>query len=408
MGRFTRWAPLFATNFFGVLNNNYLRNLIVFVSISQLMQTNKGLIVTLASGLYVMPYIFFSPLGGRLAKTHRKSDIMFWSKCAELMVFILSIVGFVFQSIYLVLFCVFAVGLISTLFSPSKYGLIRDIGGNEGLSFGTGTLEMFTFLGVLIGTFIASVVSDHYSHWLLAGILITVSVLQLFTTRILSVIKETTTVIVENDTLNPIKFFVRSYQWAKTIAHANVIILGLATFWMIGNFIVMNLLVHCEKVLHLSNTQTGFIMNISGLGIGIGSLLTGLLSRKKVQLGFTPLGAIGMVASFVALYIAHPATILFSVLIFTSSFFCGMYMVPLSAWVQHCVDGRQQGDMLAYSNFVVFLLILISAGLFGPIVAWFDTETVWLLLCIIIIIVQLIMLRKTKEMGEKFITLFKR
>lgn len=408
MNKIVRWIPLFATNFLGVLNNNFLRNLVVFVSISQLMQTNKGLIVTLASGLYVMPYIFFSPLGGRLAKTKRKSQIMFWSKCAELAVFLLAIIGFYTKNIYLILFCVFAIGLISTLFSPSKYGLIRDIGGNEGISFGTGTLEMFTFLGVLIGTFVASVVSDHFSMGLFASTLLILSIMQLATTQMLSKIKETKTVEVQNETLNPLKFFIQSYKWANTIHNSNIIILGLATFWMLGNFIVMNLLIHCEKVLHLTNTQTGFIMNISGLGIGIGSMLTGLLSKKKIQLTYTPIGALGMIISFALLYFAHPEVYFFSFLIFTSSFFCGMYMVPLSSWVQHSVEGRLQGDMLAYSNFVIFLLILISAGLFGPIVAWFDTETVWLLLCIIILIVQLLMLFKVKEMNKHFNLLFRR
>lgn len=393
----TKWIPLFITNFFGVLNNNFLRNLIVFVSVTLLEQKNKELIVTLASGLYVMPYIFFSPLGGRLAKTHKKSKVMFWSKCSELIIFILACAGFFTHNIFIVLFCVFGVGLISTLFSPSKYGLIRDIGGNEGISFGTGTLEMFTFLGVLIGTFIASVVSDHYSHFLFAGILIGLSLLQLVSSHLLKNISEAKTMTIQKDTLNPALFFIQSFRWAGSIKNANIIVLGLATFWMIGNFIVMNLMVHCDRILHMTNTQTGILMNISGLGIGIGSMLTGILSHRKVQLRFTPVGGFGMVISLLLLYILKPSGITFATLIFFVSFFCGMYMVPLSAWVQHSVEGRLQGDMLAYSNFVIFLMILLSAGVYSPFVSGFDTNTVWLLMAVIILVVLAVLMIKVKE-----------
>jgi MFS family permease len=407
MNLMKKWTPLFATNFLGVLNNNYLRWVIVFLSI-RIFQQDKELMTTIAAGLYVVSYIFFSPLGGRLAKTRRKSDVMFWSKCAELIVFVLACISFTIHNIYIGLFCVFAVGLISTLFSPSKYGLIRDIGGDKGISFGTGTLEMFTFLGVLIGTFVASVLSDHYSFWLLAVTLIGFSLMQLVTSRMLGKVQETQTIEVKNDTLNPLTFVIQSFKWAKTITHSNIIVLGLATFWMIGNFVLMNLTVHCDKVLHMTNTQTGILMDISGLGIGIGSMLTGLWSRKKVQLGFTPIGAVGMILCFIILYFFRPTGIFFSSMIFFASFFCGMYMVPLSSWVQHSVEGRLQGDMLAYSNFVIFLLIFISAGIFGPFVKIFDTNALWLLLLGIVLVMQIVLLINVKEMGSKMMGLFKK
>ena len=396
-----KWIPLFATNFLGVTNNNFLKNLIIFLSITQLGQTDKGFIVTLASGLYVLPYIFFSPLGGRLAKTQRKSDIMFWSKLIELPLFVLSCIGFVLHSLYIVLFCIFAVGLISTLFSPSKYGLIRDIGGDDGISYGTGTLEMFTFLGVLIGTFAATVFSDHYNQALLFALIIAMSVMQIFFSRMLRKVPESQTISVQNDTLNPVKFLLQSFKWASSIQHANLVIMGLATFWMMGSLIVMNLTVHCDKALNMTNTQTGWVMNISSIGIGLGSILTGMFSNRKVHLGFTPIGALGMMGCFATLFLLQPSGILFSIIVSATSFFCGMYMVPLSAWVQHSVEGRLQGDMLAYSNFVIFLFILISAALFSPIISRWGTNAVWLMMLAIVAMVTAVMLMNIQQMRIK-------
>jgi hypothetical protein len=137
-------------------------------------------------------------------------------------------------------------------------------------------------------------------------------------------------------------------------------------------------------------------------------MLTGLWSRKKVQLGFTPIGAAGMILCFIILFFFRPTEIFFSSMIFFASFFCGMYMVPLSSWVQHSVEGRLQGDMLAYSNFIIFLLILISAGIFGPFVKIFDTNALWLLLLGIVLVMQIVLLINVKEMGSKMVGLFKK
>jgi MFS family permease len=400
-----KWIPLFATNFFGVMNNNFLKNLIIFLSIPLLGQKDKGLIVMLASGLYVLPYIIFSPLGGKLARINRKSNIMFWGKIAELPLFMLACLGFVFHSIYLVLFCIFAIGLISTLFSPSKYGLIRDIGGNEGVSFGTGTLEMFTFLGVLIGTFVASVFSDHYHPALLFSLLIGISILQVVVSKMLGKVTESQPLKTSDESINPVKFLNNSFKWAQTIPFCNVIILGLASFWMLGSLILMNLTVHCDKVLHMTDTQTGMVMNISSVGIGLGSILTGAMSRRKVQLGFTPIGAVGMMVCFAILFLHKPQGVAFSIVICITSFFCGMFMVPLSAWVQQSVEGRLQGNMLAYSNFIIFLFILISAGMFGPVVAKFNTNAVWLVLFFIVLLVISVLMYKVKEMKFKTLAL---
>ena len=405
----TKWLPLFFTNFLGIFNNNFLKNLICFVAILWVSRQNgnDSFVVTLASGLYVVSYIFFSPLGGRLAKTNAKKKIMVVSKMAEIPIFILGIAGFYFHSLVIVMLAIFLLGLISTLFSPSKYGLIRDIGGVEGVSFGTGTLEMLTFFGVLLGTLVASIVSDHYNIFIVAAISVVTSLITLFAISKLKV-DESEPIKNCTDTINPIKFLINSFKWAGEIKGMNFIILGLSTFWMIGNLIQMNLMVHCPKVLHMTNTQTGIVMTFAAVGIGLGAYLAGIISRGKVELGLTPIGAIGMFINLGLLYFLQPAGTTFTVLVFLSAFFCGVYMVPLSAYVQTSVEGRLQGDMIAYSNFTIFLFILISSGLFGATAKYFDTNTVFLVLVIIVSLVSLTMIRFVPDMSDKFIKLFKK
>ena len=42
-----------------------------------------------------------------------------------------------------------------------------------------------------------------------------------------------------------------------------------------------------------------------------------------------------------------------------------MFKVPLDAWIQANVKGRELGDMLAYSNLITFLFMLMASGCFG-------------------------------------------
>jgi MFS family permease len=396
----TKWLPLFATNFLGVFNNNFFKTLICLLAIKWVAKGNESLIVSLASGLYVVSYIFFSPLAGRLAKTMFKKKIIIVSRMFELALFVIGSLGFYFENVYIVMIVIFLLGLISTLFSPAKYGLIRDIGGNEGISFGTGTLEMFTFFGALFGPLLATIISDHYNFILMSGLFIIISLASIFAISRLKV-TESEPIKKCEDTIIPFVFEIKAFRFATSMKGLNLIIFGLASFWMIGSFIQMNLLVHCPKTLGMTNTQTGYVLTASALGIGLGSYLAGIISKGKIELGLTPIGGTGMTITLLLLYFLQPAGIAFGILIFFTAMFCGIYMVPLSASVQSSVEGRKQGDMLAYSNFVIFLSIFISAALFALITKNFGTNAIFIALVFLISIMTLSMLKYVPNMIQR-------
>ena len=393
----TKWLPLFTTNFLGVFNNNFFKTLICLLAIKWVAKGNESLIVSLASGLYVLSYIFFSPLAARLAKTMYKKKIIIVSRLFEFALFIIGSVGFYIENVYIVMICIFLLGLISTLFSPAKYGLIRDIGGNEGLSFGTGTLEMFTFFGALFGPLLATIISDHYNFYFMSFLFIIISLASIYSISRLKV-NESEPMKKSEDTIIPFVFEYKTFQFARSLKGLNLIIFGLSSFWMIGSFLQMTLLVHCPKTLGMTNTQTGYVLTASAMGIGLGSYLAGIISKGKIELGLTPIGGLGMAITLMLLYFLQPAGIVFGSLIFLTAMFCGIYMVPLSASVQGSVEGRKQGDMIAYSNFIVFLLIFVSAALFAAITKYFGTNAIFIALVFLIVIMTLTMLKYVPNM----------
>ncbi len=396
-----KWIPLFSTNFLGVFNNNFLKLLIITISVAWFPKDSgaDSYIVSLASGLFFVPYIFFSPLAGKLAQLMYKKKIILYSRIAEFPIYVIGALGFYIENIYVVLICIFLLGVVSTLFSPAKYGLIRDIGGNRGISFGTGAMEMLVFFGNIVGPVVASIISDHYNYHLLATILIGVSVLSFITTFLIKA-NESEPLKSSSETINPIMFLINSFKGFKVFKGMNLIVLGLGSFWMIDGMLQMNLIIHCTEILKLSNTEMSVVMSIALVGIGLGSLSSGLISKGKIELILTPIGGLGMTLFLVLVSFIQPTNIfLFSLFIFFIAMFSGIFMVPLSAYIQTKIEGRKQGDMIAYSNFVTFLMLFIGSGLFGVISSKFGTNYVFLFLLLIVVFITFSLVKFVPEIN---------
>ncbi|MDD4828422.1 MAG: hypothetical protein PHR97_07180, partial [Bacteroidales bacterium] len=149
MTRQPRWWPLFLTNFLGVLNDNYLKTLACFIAVAWVGLKYEAMLVSAAAASLVLPYVLLSPLAGRWAVIFRKIQVVRVAKFVEILIMLLATAGFILENVWIVMSCILFMGTQSCLFSPSKYGLIRDIGGQENVPFGTGNMEMVSFLGML-------------------------------------------------------------------------------------------------------------------------------------------------------------------------------------------------------------------------------------------------------------------
>jgi len=378
-----RWIPLFFMNFFAVLNDHNLKNMISFIAVIWVAEDKSELVISAAAGMLVLPYIFFSPLAGRFSKFYSKRKIIVIMKLIEIPIMIIAFTGFCLENIYIVLVAMFLMGLQSCFLSPAKYGLIRDIGGREGISFGTGAIEMLTFLGVLIGSFIGGIVADIHNDqiYYIGGILISMAVVS-WLISIMIKAKESKPIDSTNVPVDPLRFFIRSWEYAKKTKGLNNVILGLATFWLIGSLIQMNLYEHGPGFLEFSKTKTGFVLALVAVSIAAGCIVSGLLSGKKVETGMVPVGGAGLSIFTTLIFIIKPTGNLFIVFIMATAFFAGIYKVPLNSWIQDKVKGRMLGDMIAYLNFCVFCFVLISSFIFYLVATIFDTHTVFMVIAL--------------------------
>lgn len=396
-----RWLSLFVTNYLGVLNDNFLKTLACFICIAWVGREQESMVVTAASAALVVPYLIFSPLAGRLAKVCSKRKVVVWAKFCEILIMFVAAGGFLCRSTAWVLCSVLLMGLQSALFSPSKYGLIRDIGGEEGLSFGSGAMEMFAFVGILTGTLMAAFLSESVSIPVLCVILFAVALAGWLCSLTIRA-EEGAPMRESGETLNPVRFARDMYRRAGAFPGLNLVVGGLAVFWLIASMIQMTLIVYCGNELGMSDSETGLVMSLVAVGIGSGCYLSGVFSRRQVELGLVPLGGVTTGAMFLLIFFSNAGGVLFAFLAFGAAFCSGMFKVPLDAWIQANVKGREVGDMLAYSNLITFLFMLFASGIFGGIELLMETKFVFLFLGALTFLITLVLFARMKGMRECF------
>ena len=121
-----RFAPLFWSQFFSAFNENLVRNMLAMIILFKVGAEQAGPLVTLALAAFIAPSLVLSGLGGQLADGHDKARVARWLKLAEMGVQVLAALGYWFNSIAALYAALFLLGLIATLYTPIKYGILPD------------------------------------------------------------------------------------------------------------------------------------------------------------------------------------------------------------------------------------------------------------------------------------------
>jgi acyl-[acyl-carrier-protein]-phospholipid O-acyltransferase / long-chain-fatty-acid--[acyl-carrier-protein] ligase len=114
----------------------------------------------------------------------------------------------------------------------------------------------------------------------------------------------------------------------------------------------------------VDETQISYLQAAVGIGIGLGSLAAGYLSRGKIDQRLVPLGAMGMTL-FGFLVSQHDLGIwaVRADLCFLG-IFGGFYAVPVNALIQHRPSPEQKGGVIAAANLLSFIGVFLAAGVY--------------------------------------------
>ena len=363
------FIPLFVTNFLGVVNDNFLKTLASFVVIGWLADaSSQSVFMGVTAGALVLPFILFSPLADRLTALLPKVSILRLAKAAELPIVALAAVGFSCGSAAIVVGAIVLMGLQSALYSPAKYALVRDIGGERRISTGMGGMEGVTFAAVLAGTVAGSFVADLDAArpWVKDVCLFIFAALGFASSFTVRADEERNR---ELHAVNPIRFLRRAVRMTRRYEGLNAVILTLSVFWWAAAMLQMGLLVYGRRVLGLDATHTGMTLALAAVGIVAGQVAAGFIDRRFFLLGFTPLtGGVAAILLLVLFFVPMGAGA-FSAVVALLAFDFGLFKLPFDTEIQKVVKGPRLNTMLAYFNQVSFLFMLAASGVYA-LVSW--------------------------------------
>jgi acyl-[acyl-carrier-protein]-phospholipid O-acyltransferase/long-chain-fatty-acid--[acyl-carrier-protein] ligase len=356
------FSRLNATQFLGAMNDNILKLLIIFCLIGTQGADKAGVITATVGAAFVLPFLLFSAPAGCLADRLRKSRIIVAVKAVEVAVTVLAVAAFAMgwhNGLYAV---IFMMAVHSAFFAPAKYGVIPELADREQLSRANGLIESFTYLAIILGTVLASALTQIAGgrYWLAALFCLGIALAGLWSAAGMDATPRA-------DSTRTIALFpteiLRTIMAIRHDRQLMLAIIGHAYFMFVGAYAQLNLIAYGMQEMRLSEAHSGYLFLAAALGIGGGSLLAAKLSGRDVEFGIVPIGALGLTVAPILLH-AVPATMVSCLLILVLfGVSAGLFSLPLQTFIQFRAEPAKRGEVLAASSFINWVAILIASGL---------------------------------------------
>ena len=390
-----RFAPFFWTQFLGAANDNLFKfAFTVLVTYQLQLQWLPPALAGLVIGaLFILPFLLFSATAGQLADKYDKTLLIRFVKNLEIGIMLLATWGFFAVNVPALLACVFLLGLHSTLFGPVKFAYLPQHLSERELTGGNGMVEMGTFVAILLGNVVGGLliaVPAIGAHQVAMACLM-LALVGRITAQWVPASPATDAGLRIN--WNPVSETLRNLK----LAHGNVVVfrslLGISWLWFFGAVFLSNFPAFAKEVLHGNEQVASLLLVVFSLGIATGSLLCETLSRRHVEIGLVPLGALGMSVFAVDLYfasrglppsatqtitqfiaqpaltvrefVAHAPNVRVMADLALLSLFAGLYSVPMYALIQLRSQPTHRARIIAANNILNALFMIASSLLAG-------------------------------------------
>ncbi len=320
-------------------------------------------ILALAGAVFVIPFLLLASLAGSMADRYSKRFIIYFTRITEILTTCLGVLAFFFHSAWAGYSVLFLMAVQSAIFSPCKYGIIPEIVPQSKISHCNGVISATTYLAIIIGTFLASFLTEVTNkNFVIAGsFCVLVAVLGYLSS--LGIEKTKPQASRKKIAVHFIGDIVKTLKKARKRRYLFTTLVFGAYFLFVGSYTQLNIIPFTLQSLHLSDVQGGYLFLMTAIGIGIGSFFAGQLSGKEVELGFVPFAAFGIALSMFGLYffstnffVDAPCLILLGV--------CGgFYIVPVDSFIQIASPDKDRGQNVAAGNFLSFVGVIIASGL---------------------------------------------
>jgi MFS family permease len=369
-----QFGPLFGTQFLGAFNDNIFKTTLAIVmtfNAAKWTSIPAEFLAPIIGAFFIIPFFLFSGFAGELADNNDKAALSRSVKIWEIILMVISTIGFYYHSITTLLFVVFGLGLHSTLFGPIKYSIIPQHVKEEDLVSANALIESGTFAAILIGTIAGGVVSGFNYGGICVGLIgIVISVIgYLFSRHIPAappVIKDKFHWNIFKQTVNALKL-----SFDNKIVFLAII--AISSFWLYGSMIISQFPSFVTTVLLGSENTVTIMLGVFTVGVGIGSMLCGKLSDHYIKPFLIIIGAIGITIFGIDFAITGKSFISIGALLENLYFWhllidlaligiaSGIFSVPLYSIIQSESDEEYRSRIIAGNNIInAFFMVMMA------------------------------------------------
>lgn len=378
--------PLFITQFFGAFNDNLMKAFVVVMIAYSVWNTGSlepEVIVSMAAGLFILPFVIFCPMAGSITDKYDKALILQRIKIAEILIVIAAIFTIYLESTLLAMIVLLALGTQSAFFSPGKFSILPQHLTKEELIGGNGLISTGTYLAILAGTIFGTIIAlKPFDKEIVSALLMACAVI-----GYLASLKIPPAPPQKDDAklnLNPFSAAFQTLKYAYLRPDGIFwAILSVSWFYFVAGTIHSQFPNFVKQSLNADTAVLTTFMITFSLGIAIGGLLNNRLLKSQISTRFVPIAALAIAglsldmyfsaASFEAHYkdantimplaqfIQIPASWRIFADIFLLSVAGGLYIVPIRTHIQHKTPEHHTAQVMAGNALTDSLFILLSS-----------------------------------------------
>jgi len=338
--------------------------------------TELRIYTAIIQAMILLPFIMVFTPAGFLSDKFPKNKVIKVAAFMALPITIMITWCYYIGAFWLAFLLTFVLALQSAFYSPAKYGYIRELVGKNNLASANSAVQTITIVAILAGTLVYTLLFEslfstdfqsmgdilqsvkYVGFFLIAGTLIEA----LLAWRL--PLKEQ-----KNKQLH---FDVSKYLRMRSLkdnlkcawSHQGIwlSIIGLSVFFAINQVLLATFGAHLKDVVGETDTRiANGIMALGGIGIILGAIFAGKVSKNYIETGIIPLGALGICISLIILPFLRDSISL-SFLFICYGFFGGLFIVPLNALIQYYAKEGEMGTIIATNNFIQNIFMLTFLG----------------------------------------------
>lgn len=383
------------TQFLGALNDNIVKYLIVFFLIQIQGISNTNTILLWVGVIYVVPFLLFSPLAGILADLLSKQRLIVLLKISEVFITLFGFFTFFWANITGCYVFLFLLSTHSSIFSPAKYSIIPELIPTNAIPQANGIISAFTYLAIILGTFLASFITQitRYNFILCALIPLIIAGIGFVASLKISVtrppLKRSDKIIFRSLLFSEI-YKTLHMCWKKKKLMS--VMLSNSFFLFIGAFFQLNIIPFSIQSLRLNSIGGGYLFLVTALGIATGAFLAGRFLQHQIEIGLSYLALFTLSIFCIILPFSVFSHIFVILLLFFIGLCGGLFIVPLDSFIQTHSPEDHLGKVAATLNFLSFFGVFMA-----PILLYFFNNSLgftaaksFLIIGIIIAIISII------------------